>query len=67
MAGADRVPAVDRAHCRRTAENTRSADSFLVVRRHTNTGNITYSSHFNDSIYSTWEYMRFKFFQHFLW
>ncbi len=67
MAGGDRVPAVDRAHCRRTAKNTRGADSFLVVRRHTNTGNITYSSHFNDSLYSTGEYMRFKFFQHFLW
>jgi len=59
--------AVDRAHCRRTAENTRGADSFLGMRRHPNTGNITYSSHPNDSLYSTREYKRFKFFQHFLW
>ncbi|CAG9245111.1 hypothetical protein BDI4_1720008 [Burkholderia diffusa] len=67
MAGAGPVAVVGRAHCRRTAGKTRGADSFLLVRRHTNTGNITYSSHSNDPLYSIWKYARFKYFCHFLW
>ncbi|WP_185733436.1 hypothetical protein [Burkholderia sp. Bp8998] len=67
MAGAGRIAAGGRAHCRRTAANIRGADSFLVVRRHTNTVDITYSSHSNDSLYSIRKYIRFKFFMEFLW
>ncbi|CAM2185625.1 hypothetical protein BLAT2472_80128 [Burkholderia latens] len=49
-AGARSVAVIARAHCRCTAANSRGADSFLEVRRHTNTGNITYSSHSNDPL-----------------
>ncbi|WP_314599018.1 hypothetical protein, partial [Burkholderia aenigmatica] len=35
--------------------NTGGIDSFLVVRRHTNTDNITDSSHSNDTLYSVRE------------
>ncbi|WP_318835464.1 hypothetical protein [Burkholderia cepacia] len=45
--------------------NTGGIDSFLVVRRHTNTDNITDSSHSNDTLYSVRKYRRFKLFRHF--
>ncbi|CAI8698490.1 hypothetical protein EMIT0111MI5_90209 [Burkholderia sp. IT-111MI5] len=67
MAGAGPGATCRRAHCRRTAANTGGAHSFLVVRRHTNTDNITDSSHSNDSLYSPREYIGFKFFYQFIW
>ena len=45
--------------------NTGGINSFLVVRRHTNTDNITDSSHSNDTLYSVRKYVGFKLFQHF--
>jgi len=47
--------------------NTGGIDSFLVVRRHTNTDNITDSSHSNDTLYSVRKYRCLKLFRHFLW
>lgn len=47
--------------------HTGGIDSFLMVRRHTNTDNITDSSQSNDTLYSIRKFGKFKLFPHFLW